>query len=277
MILEEVNQHGGNAGPAHAQMYIMGALITTWRRAEAAAILTGDRQADRSACRRSGSPNPRPGPTPRASRPWRTARAIVTSSRPQDLHFPRPALRSDAAAGADVAAGRAPSDGRSLRLPGRSAGSGRGDQARRLRDVDEQRDERGRDHGAEVPAENLVGVEGQGFRQIIDGWNAERILIAAECVGDGRWFIDAPPATPRSGRSSAVRSGRTRASSFPLPPPGAGGSGRSDGAPRRCPLRRRTLLRPGGQHGQTPGVGCELGGGQCGDRHAGWARVRRRL
>jgi acyl-CoA dehydrogenase len=44
--------------------------------------------------------------------------------------------------------------------------------------------------GLAVPAENLVGVEGQGFRQIIDGWNAERILIAAECVGDGRWFVE---------------------------------------------------------------------------------------
>lgn len=42
----------------------------------------------------------------------------------------------------------------------------------------------------EVPAENLIGVEGKGFRYIIDGMNAERILIAHECIGDGRWFID---------------------------------------------------------------------------------------
>ncbi len=42
----------------------------------------------------------------------------------------------------------------------------------------------------EVPADSLVGEEGRGFRYIIDGWNAERILVAAECVGDGRWFID---------------------------------------------------------------------------------------
>jgi acyl-CoA dehydrogenase len=41
-----------------------------------------------------------------------------------------------------------------------------------------------------VPAENLIGEEGRGFRYIIDGWNAERILIAAEAVGDGRWFVD---------------------------------------------------------------------------------------
>ena len=42
----------------------------------------------------------------------------------------------------------------------------------------------------EIPAENLIGEEGKGFRYIIDGWNAERILIAAEAIGDGRWFVD---------------------------------------------------------------------------------------
>jgi acyl-CoA dehydrogenase len=42
----------------------------------------------------------------------------------------------------------------------------------------------------EVPAENLVGQEGMGFRYIIDGWNAERILVAAEAIGDGRWFVE---------------------------------------------------------------------------------------
>jgi acyl-CoA dehydrogenase len=51
----------------------------------------------------------------------------------------------------------------------------------------------------EVPAENLVGEEGRGFRYLLDGLNAERILIAAECVGDGRWFID------RSSRYATAR------------------------------------------------------------------------
>ncbi len=41
-----------------------------------------------------------------------------------------------------------------------------------------------------VPAENLVGVEGRGFRYILDGMNAERLLIAAECIGDAKWFIE---------------------------------------------------------------------------------------
>jgi acyl-CoA dehydrogenase len=42
----------------------------------------------------------------------------------------------------------------------------------------------------EIPASALVGEEGQGFRYILDGWNAERILIASECIGDARWFIE---------------------------------------------------------------------------------------
>jgi acyl-CoA dehydrogenase len=44
--------------------------------------------------------------------------------------------------------------------------------------------------GLELPSDALVGAEGQGFPQILDGMNAERILIAAECVGDGHWFVE---------------------------------------------------------------------------------------
>jgi acyl-CoA dehydrogenase len=42
----------------------------------------------------------------------------------------------------------------------------------------------------EIPIENLIGEEGKGFRYILDGLNAERILIAAECIGDGYWFVE---------------------------------------------------------------------------------------
>jgi len=51
----------------------------------------------------------------------------------------------------------------------------------------------------EVPASDLIGTEGQGFRHIIDSWNAERILIASESLGDGRWFVE---------RAAAYASGR---------------------------------------------------------------------
>ena len=68
------------------------------------------------------------------------------------------------------------------------------------------------------PAANLIGEEGAGFRYILDGMNAERILIAAECIGDGYWFIE--KARRYAGRARRVRTGRsarTRASSFRSP------------------------------------------------------------
>ena len=66
----------------------------------------------------------------------------------------------------------------------------------------------------ELPADALIGEEGKGFRYILDGMNAERILIAAECIGDGRFFIERAVALRRaSASSSAARSAPTRASS----------------------------------------------------------------
>ena len=50
--------------------------------------------------------------------------------------------------------------------------------------------------GVEIPEDALVGEEGKGFRYILDGMNAERILIAAECIGDGRWFVEKAAPTP---------------------------------------------------------------------------------
>jgi acyl-CoA dehydrogenase len=68
----------------------------------------------------------------------------------------------------------------------------------------------------EVPAANRIGEEGMGFRYILDGMNAERILIAAECVGDGRWFIDR---ATRHARERVVFSrpiGQNQGVAFPL-------------------------------------------------------------
>jgi acyl-CoA dehydrogenase len=45
-------------------------------------------------------------------------------------------------------------------------------------------------HAMRIPADSLIGAEGDGFRYVIDGWNAERILLAAECIGDGYWFVE---------------------------------------------------------------------------------------
>ena len=68
----------------------------------------------------------------------------------------------------------------------------------------------------EIPAENLIGEEGRGFHYILDGMNAERILIAAECVGDGRFFIDR--ATKRANEREVFgrRIGQNQGIQFPI-------------------------------------------------------------
>jgi acyl-CoA dehydrogenase len=68
----------------------------------------------------------------------------------------------------------------------------------------------------EVPAENLIGEEGKGFRYIIDGMNAERILIAAECIGDGRFFIDKASAYAMERNVFGRAIGENQAIQFPI-------------------------------------------------------------
>ena len=67
-----------------------------------------------------------------------------------------------------------------------------------------------------VPAENLIGEEGQGFRYILDGMNAERTLIAAECIGDGRWFIDRAAAYAGEREVFGRPIGRNQGVQFPI-------------------------------------------------------------
>jgi acyl-CoA dehydrogenase len=68
----------------------------------------------------------------------------------------------------------------------------------------------------EVPSENLIGEEGKGFRYIIDGMNAERILIAAECIGDGRFFIDRASAYARERIVFGRAIGENQGIQFPI-------------------------------------------------------------
>ncbi len=105
----------------------------------------------------------------------------------------------------------------------------------------------------EIPAENLIGEEGKGFKYILDGLNAERTLIAAECIGDGYWFIDRvtkyakrarrvrPADRPEPGRAVPDRRGLHR------------GRGRQPDALQGLrAVRRAPALRRRGQHGEVP-------------------------
>lgn len=67
-----------------------------------------------------------------------------------------------------------------------------------------------------VPAENLIGEEGMGFGYILDGMNAERILIAAECIGDARWFIDRAAAYARTREVFGAPIGKNQGIQFPI-------------------------------------------------------------
>ena len=68
----------------------------------------------------------------------------------------------------------------------------------------------------EIPAENRIGEEGRGFRYILDGMNAERILIAAECVGDARWFVETAAAYAKSRRVFGRPIGQNQGVQFPI-------------------------------------------------------------
>jgi acyl-CoA dehydrogenase len=68
----------------------------------------------------------------------------------------------------------------------------------------------------EIPAENLIGEKGKGFRYILDGMNAERILIAAECIGDGDWFIDRSTAYAKERVVFDRPTGQNQGVAFPI-------------------------------------------------------------
>jgi alkylation response protein AidB-like acyl-CoA dehydrogenase len=67
-----------------------------------------------------------------------------------------------------------------------------------------------------VPAENLVGDEGKGFRYVLSGMNAERILIAAECIGDAKWFIEKAVAYARERHVFGRPIGQNQGIQFPI-------------------------------------------------------------
>jgi alkylation response protein AidB-like acyl-CoA dehydrogenase len=68
----------------------------------------------------------------------------------------------------------------------------------------------------EIPAANLIGQEGEGFRYILSGMNAERILIASECIGDARWFIDKATAYARERSVFGRPIGQNQGVQFPI-------------------------------------------------------------
>jgi acyl-CoA dehydrogenase len=190
VILEEIHAAGCNAGACHAQMYIMGTLLRHGSEAQKAQYLP---QIASGALRLQafGVTEPTTGSDTTQLKTRAERRGDHYIVRGQKVWTSR-ALQSDLmlllarTTPAEQVARR--SDGLSVFLVDLREARGKGLEIRPLRAmINHNTTEIFLDDVA-VPAANLIGEEGKGFRYILDGMNAERILIASEAVGDARWF-----------------------------------------------------------------------------------------
>jgi acyl-CoA dehydrogenase len=192
IILEEVNRSGGNSGACHAQMYTMGTLLRhgseEQKRTYLPRIAKGELRLQAF-----GVSEPTTGSDTTQLKTTAVRRGNAYVVRGQKIWISR-AEHSDLlllvvrTTPADQVRKR--TDGLSILLVDLRQALGHGLTIRPIRTMMNHSTTELFFDDLEVPVEALVGEEGKGFRFLIDGLNAERILIAAECVGDGRWFID---------------------------------------------------------------------------------------
>ena len=192
VILEEINRSGGNAAACHAQMYIMGTLLrhgsADQKRAYLPKIAAG---ALRLQAFGVSEPSSGSDTTQLQTTAVRKGDRYVVNG--QKVWMSR-AEHSDLML---LIARTTPADqvkkrteGLSVLLVDMRQAHDKGLTIRPIRTMMNHATTEVFFNDLEVPTENLIGEEGQGFRYLIDGLNAERILIAAECVGDGRWFVE---------------------------------------------------------------------------------------
>ena len=191
-ILEEIHHSGGNGGACHAQMYVMGTLLKHGSAAQKAAWLPGI-ASGALRLQAFGVTEPTSGTDTSSIRTFarRDGDDYIVSGQKiwisRAEHSDLMVLLVRTTARAEVAR---PGDGMSVLLVDLRDAVGNGLTIRPVRTMLNHATTELFFDDLRVPAANLIGVEGQGFRYILDGMNAERVLIAAECIGDGRFFID---------------------------------------------------------------------------------------
>jgi acyl-CoA dehydrogenase len=195
VIMEEINRSGGNAGSCHGQMYNMGTLLrhgsVTQKRQYLPAIASGKLRLQSMAVT---EPSTGTDTTRLKTTAIRNGdRYVIDGQKVWTSRLQHSDLMIVLARTTPLAEVKRKSDGMSVFIVDvRDALAGtRGRITVRpiANMVNHETNEVFFDK-LEVPADNLIGVEGQGFRYILDGLNAERTLIAAECIGDGYWFVD---------------------------------------------------------------------------------------
>ncbi len=192
VILEEINRSGANSGACHAQMYIMGALLRHGSKEQKNKYLP-EIAAGRLSLQSFAVTEPNTGTDTTKTKTFaekKGDRYVVNGQKVFISRVPHSDLMLLLARTTPLADVKKKTDGLSIFLVELKDHAKRGLTERPIRNMVNHETSELFFDDFEVPAENLIGEEGRGFHYILDGMNAERILIGAECIGDGYWFIE---------------------------------------------------------------------------------------
>ncbi|NUO89017.1 MAG: acyl-CoA/acyl-ACP dehydrogenase [Cupriavidus sp.] len=192
VIMEEINRSGGNSGACHGQMYVMGCLLRHGSDAQKQrwlpAIASGELRMQSMAVT---EPSTGTDTTKLKTTAVRQGdKYLVNGQKVWISRVQHSDLMLLLARTTPLDQVKRKSDGLSVFVVDLRDAIGKGLTVKPIRNmVNHETNELFFDN-LEVPAENLIGEEGKGLKYILDGLNAERILIAAECIGDGYWFVE---------------------------------------------------------------------------------------
>jgi acyl-CoA dehydrogenase len=192
VIMEEINRAGGNSGACHGQMYNMNTLLRHGSAAQKAQYLpriaSGELRLQSMAVTEPTTGTNTTELKTRAEK--RGDRYVVTGQKVWISRIQHSDLMILLARTTPLGQVKKKADGLSIFLVDLKAAIGNGMEIRPIRNMVNHETNEVFFDGLEIPEENLIGEEGKGFRYILDGLNAERALIAAECIGDGYWFVE---------------------------------------------------------------------------------------
>ncbi len=217
-ILETIHASGGNAGACHAQMYIMGTILRHGSDAQKQRYLPKIASGEQR-LQAFGVTEPTSGTDTTSLRTFARREGDTYVVNGQKVWTSR-AEHSDLML---LLARTTPRDELTKKTEGLStfivdmkAALGHGLTIRPIRTMMNHNSCELFFDDMVVPAENLVGVEGRGFRYILDGMNAERLLIAAECIGDAKWFTERSTAYARDRHVFGRPIGQNQGIQFPI-------------------------------------------------------------
>ena len=192
VIMEEINRAGGNSGACHGQMYNMGTLLRHGSQAQKEfylpKIASGELRLQSMAVTEPTTGTDTTKITTTAVR--KGDKYVVNGQKVWISRVQHSDLMILLARTTPLAEVKKKSEGMSIFVIDLRDAIGHGLTVRPILNMVNHETNELFFENLEVPVENLIGEEGKGFRYILDGLNAERALIAAECIGDGYWFID---------------------------------------------------------------------------------------